>query len=124
MGSGPTLDYVFTVDRQGETMKLRTTGGQLNLGGAFKLVATGYFLGAGVIFIPLLALVTVITLAAGVPPTLNGEPVEGSGGILVAFLPLIMVPVIFAIQAVMFGGLAVLGLWLYTKRKPIRVVEG
>lgn len=92
-------------------MELRTTGGQLKLGGAFKLVATGYFLGAGVIFLPLFALINVITLAAGVPPTLNGEPVEGSGGILVAFLPLIMVPVILAIQAVMFGGLAVLGLW-------------
>lgn len=105
-------------------MELRTTGGQLKLGGAFKLVATGYFLGAGVIFFPLFALITVITLAVGVPPTLNGEPVEGSAGIFVAFLPLIMVPVILAIQAVMFGGLAVLGLWLYTKRRPIRVVEG
>lgn len=105
-------------------MELRTTGGQLKLGGAFKLVATGYFLGAGVIFLPLFALVTVISLAAGVPPTLNGEPVEGSGAVLVSLLPLILVPVILAVQAVMLGGLAVLGLWLYNKRRPIRVVEG
>ena len=105
-------------------MELRTTGGQLKPGGEFKLVATGYFLGTGVIFLPLFALVTVTALAAGVPPTLNGEPVEGSGGVFVAFLPLFLVPVILALQAVMFGGLAVLGLWLYSKRRPIRVIEG
>lgn len=105
-------------------MELRTTGGLLKLGAAFKLVAVGYFLGAAVFFIPLFALVTVITLAAGVPPTLNGDPVEGSGGVLVAFIPLIMVPVILAIQAVMLGGVSVAGLWLYSKRRQIRVVEG
>ena len=104
-------------------MELRTTGGQLKPGGAFKLVATGYFLGAGVIFVPLFVLVTVISLAAGVPPTVNGVPIEGSGGVFVGILPLIMVPLILALQAVMFGGLAVLGLWLYSKRRAIRVVE-
>ena len=104
-------------------MELETTGGQLKAGGAFKLIATGYFLGAAVIFLPLFMLVTVISLAAGVPPTVNGEPVEGGGGVLVAILPLIMVPLILALQAVMFGGLAVFGLWLYSKRRPIRVVE-
>ncbi len=105
-------------------MELRTKGGLLKPGGAFKLVATGYFLGAGVIFLPLFVLVTVTFMAAGVPPLVNGEPVEGSGAVLAAFLPLIMLPVILALQAVMFGGLAVLGLWVYNKRRPIRVVEG
>lgn len=105
-------------------MELRTRNGQLEAGGAFKLVAAGYFLGAAAIFIPLFGLVTLISLAAGVPPTVNGEPVEGGGVVLFALLPLIMVPVILAMQAVMFGGLAVLGLWLYQKRRPIRVVEG
>jgi hypothetical protein len=104
-------------------VELRTEGGQLKPGGAFKLVATGYFLGAGVIFIPLFALISVVSLAAGVPPTVNGQQVEGGGGLLIALLPLILVPVILAIQAVMFGGLAVLGLWLYQKRRPIRIVE-
>ena len=103
-------------------MELRTRDGQLELGGAFKLVAAGYFLGAAAIFIPLFGLVALVSLAAGVPPT--GEPVEGGGGVLFAVLPLIMVPVILAMQAVMFGGLAVLGLWLYQKRRPIRVIEG
>jgi hypothetical protein len=92
--------------------------------GAFKLVATGYFLGAGAIFLPLFALVTVLFMAAGVPPLVNGEPVEGSGRFLAALMPMIMLPVILALQAVMFGGLAVLGLWVYCKRRPIRVVEG
>lgn len=105
-------------------MELRTKGGLLKPGGAFKLVATGYFLGAGLIFLPLFALVTMIFIAAGVPPLVNGEPVEGSGAVLAFFLPLIMLPVVLAMQAVMFGGLAVIGLWLYTKRRPIRVVEG
>lgn len=104
-------------------MELRTKDGQLKPGGAFKLVATGYFLGAGVIFLPLFALVAVISLAAGVP-TMDGQSAEGSGGVLVAVLTLIMVPVVLAMQAVMLGGMAVLGLWLYQMRRPIRVVEG
>jgi hypothetical protein len=105
-------------------VELRTKDGQLELGGAFKLMATGYFLGAAVIFLPLFALVSVISLAAGGPSAVNGQPAEAGGVILFAILPLIMVPVILAMQAVMLGGLAVLGLWLYRKRKPIRVVEG
>lgn len=105
-------------------MELRTRDGQLEVGGAFKLVAAGYFLGAAAIFVPLFGLVALVSLAAGVPSTVNGEPVAGGGGVLFAVLPLIMVPVILAMQAVMFGGLAVLGLWLYQKRRPIRVVEG
>lgn len=69
------------------------------------------------------ALVTAIFFAAGVPPLVNGEPVEGSGRVFAALLPLIVLPVVLAFQAIMFGGLAVLGLWLYNKRRLIRVVE-
>ena len=105
-------------------MELRTTAGLLKPGAAFKLVAAGYFLGAVAFFIPLFALITLITVAAGIPPTVNGEPVEGGGGVVVAFIMLIMVPVILAFQAVMLGGLSVVGLWLYSKRKQIRVIEG
>jgi Flp pilus assembly pilin Flp len=108
---------------RGWIMELRTTSGQLDLGGAFRLVATGYFFGAGAIFIPLFALITVVMVAAGVPGTFNDTVVEGGGSRFVAVLPLIMMPVILAIQAVMFGGLAVLGLWLYTRWKQIRVIE-
>ncbi len=104
-------------------MELRVKDGQLRPGGAFKLMATGYFLGAGVIFLPLFALVTVMLLVAGVPPTVNGQAVEGDGSVLFALVPLIMVPVVLAMQAVMLGALAVLGLWLYHKWKPIRIVE-
>ena len=104
-------------------MELQTQGGRLKPGGAFKLVATGYFLGAGLIFVPLFALITVIALVSGAPATLNGEQVYGGAAMFVAILPLIMVPVILAMQAVMFGGLAVLGLWLYNKRRPILVIE-
>ena len=107
-------------------MELQTQNGRLKPGGAFKLVATGYFLGAGVIFLPLFALISVITvisIAAGGPAVLNGEQVQGGPAIFVAILPLVMLPVILAIQALVFGGLAVLGLWLYNKWRPILVVE-
>lgn len=105
-------------------MELRTQGGELRLGGAFKLVAIGYFLGAAVIFVPLFLLVALISLAAGAPATVNGQEVEGGGNVLLAVLPMIfMLPVVLAFQSFMFGGLAVLGLWLYQKRRPIRVIE-
>lgn len=95
--------------------------GQLKLDGAFKLVATGYLIGAGVIFVPAFALVTLLSLASGAPMMVNGQTVE-SGGFLLALLPLVLVPLILAMQSVMFGGLVVLGLWLYQKRRPLSVV--
>lgn len=104
-------------------MELLTERGRLKLGGAFKLVAVGYFVGAGAIFLPLFALVTVITVASGIPPTVNGQQVEGAGALLFSLLPLVMLPVVLAIQAVMFGGLVTLGLLLYQKFNPIRIVE-
>ncbi len=104
-------------------MELRTKGGLLKPGGAFKLVATGYFVGAGVIFLPLFVLITLVSLAVGAPAMVNGQTVEGGAGFLVSVLPLVMVPVILALQAMMFSALAVLGLWIYSRRRPIRVVE-
>ena len=108
-------------------MELQTQNGRLKPGGAFKLLATGYFLGAAVIFLPLFALIAVIaaiSIGAGGPALLNGEQVQGGAAIFVAILPLVMLPMILAMQALMIGGLAVLGLWLYNKWRPILVVEG
>ena len=104
-------------------MELRTIEGKLRAGGAFKLVATGYLVGAGAIFIPLFALVTLIALVSGAPAMFNGEVVEGGAAFMVALMPMIMVSVVLGMQAVMFGGLVVFGLWLYQKRRPIRVVD-
>jgi hypothetical protein len=101
---------------------LRTVGGRLKLDSVFKLVATGYAIGAGVIFVPMFALITLVTFPSGAPMKVNGEVVEGGAGQAFALLPLVMVPFIVAMQAVMVGGLIVFGLWLYQKRRPLRVV--
>lgn len=103
-------------------MELRTVGGRLKLDSVFKLVATGYAIGAGVLFVPMFALITLISLASGAPMKVNGEVVEGAAAQAFALMPLVMVPFVVAMQALMFGGLIVFGLWLYQKRRPLRVV--
>lgn len=103
-------------------MELRTVGGQLKLDGVFKLVATGYAIGAGVIFIPLFALVTLLSFASRAPMKVNGQVVEGGAAHAFALVPLVLVPLVVAMQSVMFGGVIVFGLWLYQKRKPLRVI--
>ncbi len=103
-------------------MELRTEDGQLKPSGAFKLIATGYLVGASAIFVPLFLLINLVLLVTGAPATMNGQVVKGGDGLLVGLMQLIMLPIILALQAVMVGGLVVFGLWLYSKRQPIRVV--
>ena len=98
-------------------VELRMVNGKLNPSGTFKLIATGYLIGAGVIFVPLFAIATLFGFAIGAPTRLNG----GVVGLFVELMPLIMVPIIVAMQALMIGGIVVFGLWLYQKRWPIRV---
>lgn len=87
-------------------------------------MATGYLVGAVAIFIPVFGLVMLAVLVSGAPFMVNGEAVEGGWSIGVVLMQLIMLLVVLAMQAVMLGGLIVFGLWLYQKRRPIRVVEG
>lgn len=103
-------------------MELRTIGGHLRPGSAFRPIAIAYFLGAGVFIAPMFVLVTLIQLAVGGPATLNGKPIEAGAATLFTLLPLVVLPLVLAGQAVLFGGLIVFGLWLYQRRKPIRVV--
>ncbi|WP_332772377.1 hypothetical protein [Phenylobacterium sp.] len=103
-------------------MELRIVDGQLKPGGAFKLVATGYLVGAGAIFVPFFALVTLFTFGSGAPATLNGEVVKGGAGLMMTLMPFIMLPIILVMQSAMIGGLVVFGLWLYRKHRPIHVV--
>lgn len=93
-------------------MELRTMGGQLKAGAAFRLVATGYIIGASVIFGPLFLLAT-LTMGVQRPAMLVG-----------GLLQLLLLPIVLGIQSLLFGGVIVLGLWLYQKRKPIVVVDG
>lgn len=103
-------------------MELRTVNGRLELGGVFKLFATGYLLGAGVLFVPLFALVELFGLVTGAPVPLDGQAVSDGTGPLVGLMMLIMAPIVVAMQSVMFGGLAVLGIWLYQKRRIVSVI--
>ncbi len=93
-------------------MELRTLGGQLKAGAAFRLIAIGYVIGAGVIFGPLFLLAT---LAMSLQ-----RPVMLIGGLV----QLLLLPIILGVQSVLLGGVVVLGLWLYQKRRPILVVDG
>jgi hypothetical protein len=93
-------------------MELRTTDGQLKAGAAFRLVATGYIIGGSVIFGPLFLLAT-LTIGVQRPAMLLG-----------GLLQLLLLPVVLGIQSLLLGGVIVLGLWLYRKRRPILVVDG
>jgi len=101
-------------------MELRTVNGRLRLDGAFKMVATGYLVGASVIFVPFFLLIFVILVVAGAFAP-SGGAAASPGGPLAAFIPFLMFPFIIAMQSVMIGGLVVFGLWLYQMRRPIRV---
>lgn len=78
----------------------------------FRLIATGYIIGSGVIFGPFLLLATLVM-------GLQYPRVFGGG-----LFQLLLLPIILGIQSVLFGGVIVLGLWLYQKRRPILVVDG
>lgn len=93
-------------------MELRATGGQLKAGAVFQLIATGYFIGAGVIFGPLFLLAT---LAMSLQ-----RPLMLLGGLI----QLLLLPIILGIQSVLIAGMIVLGLWLYQMRRPILVLDG
>lgn len=103
-------------------LELHTIDGRLKPGDAFKMIATGYLWGAGALFVPAITLMTIIIFLSGAPIETNGGIVEGSQRLKV-LAPVILAPIIVAGQAVMIGGLVVFGLWLYEKRRPIRVIN-
>jgi hypothetical protein len=98
-------------------MELRTVGGRLQLGGTFKLVAIGYLIGMGVIFVPFFLLIVLVAALAGA----TGSADASLGFVLL--LQVVMLPIILVMQAAMIGGAVILGLWLYQLRRSIRVVE-
>ena len=55
---------------------------------------------------------------------INGEIVSDRGEAFMQLLPFfVLFPVIITLHAFMFGGFLVLGLWLYRKKRPIRVID-
>ncbi|MEZ6022680.1 MAG: hypothetical protein R3C16_04535 [Hyphomonadaceae bacterium] len=91
-------------------MKIKVVDGTVSIGSLFAPVAVGYGIGAGVIFVPMFLLMGVIFALSPGTVDQNGEPVSG---VAMALPMIVMLPLVLAMQAVMFGGLSVLGLAIY-----------
>jgi len=103
-------------------MELKTSDGKLALDGVYKLVAWVWALGAGALFVPMFALLTVVGVVTG-QMSVNGEMVYGRGPVLMAMLPgLIGLPLIITLQGFLLGGVITFGLWLYQRRRPLTLV--
>jgi hypothetical protein len=101
-------------------MEIKAVDGKLSLGSLFGPIAVGYGIGAGVIFIPMFLLIGVLSLVTPAGVDQGGQTVSASA----MFLPMIiMVPFILAMQAVMFGGLIMLGLSIYRLWGTLRVTS-
>ena len=107
-------------------MQIKIKDGKIKSSSLFKLTALGYALGAGALFIPLFLLMTLLTIAAisaGMPANVNGAPVTGGLALVAGVMPLIILPFALAVQAIIFGALITLGLWLYTRKRTIQIIE-
>jgi hypothetical protein len=103
-------------------MRLKTKGGQLTLGSAYKLIVWGWLLSWGVLFGVVLLMLITITLLTG-EMAVNGEIVSGRVRAFIAMAPIVlMFPIVITLHAFMFGGLLTMGLWLYRTKRPIEVI--
>lgn len=101
-------------------MEIKAVDGKLSLGSLFGPIAVGYGVGAGVIFIPMFLLIGLLSFFAPTAVDQSGQSISPSA----VMLPMIiMVPFILAMQAVMFGGLVLLGLAIYRKWGKLRVIS-
>lgn len=102
-------------------MQLRTVDGRLTLGSAFRLFFWGHLLGFSSFFVPITLLIVVSGALAG-KMSINGEVIYGVDAVLAHTLRLVAVlPMIIVGQALMFGGLAALGLLIYRLFRPLNV---
>jgi len=98
-------------------MKLRVHNGKLQFGSLFKPILVGYVLGFGALMLPMLLLMVAIILLS--PDSIaNSEEAKSS----LLLMP-IMIPVILTLQGALISGVTSFGLWLYSSRKEILVVE-
>ena len=103
-------------------MELKTKDGNLTLGSAYRLIVTAWIISWGAMMAFVLLLLFLAALLTG-EMMVNGEVVQGRGTALAAMLPmLVLFPVVIAMQAFMFGGFLLGGLWLYRLKRPLRVV--
>lgn len=85
-------------------MKLKIVDGKVALGSMFPVLWTGYVIGLGCFFLPILVIMVLIALVA---------VVSGSGELAWNMLPMAMMPVILAIQGAIFSGIVLLGLLVF-----------
>lgn len=99
-------------------MKLYVRKGALQASSFFKFVFVGVLIGEGLIFgIPFLAVTAMMLIAVA-----SGQPIEGNAAHLWWVFP-IMFPIIILMHALMFGGMIVLGLWLYSRFGKLEITE-
>lgn len=97
-------------------MKLYVRNGKISPTAFFKFVFVGVLLGEGLIFGIPFTLTTILMLTSGVPVQGNVPP---------QFLWLfpLMVPMIIFMHALMFGGMILLGLWIYSRFGKLEIAE-
>ena len=76
----------------------------------FKTIAIGYICGAGILFLPIFVLSGFQSMAA-----------QADIGLINALVLLVLLPVILALQGIIFGGVVMLGLWVLRKVWPSTV---
>lgn len=102
-------------------MNLTVRNGQLTLGSVFKLVAVSWLCFGFIVVGGFFLLIMLIGVASG-SMTVNGEAVVGRGTVFLSMLPmLVMLPLVIAMQAVMFGGMITAGAALLRLRRPLAV---
>lgn len=102
-------------------MNLKIRDGQLTLGSVFKVVAVGWACFGGVFLGGIFLLLAIIAAVTG-QMAVNGEMVHGRGAALAAMAPMIvLLPLIIAIQGVIFGAFITIGAALYRLRRPLSV---
>ncbi len=102
-------------------MNLKIRDGQLTLGSVFKIVIVGWACFGGV-FVGGIFLLLVIIAAVTGQMTVNGEVVYGRSAALGAMAPMILfLPLVIAVQGVIFGAFITMGAALYRLRRPLSV---
>ena len=100
-------------------MKLYVRNGKLQASSFFKFAFTGILIGEGLIFgVPFL-----LVSAAMLYALLSGAPISGNASPEMLWMLPFIFPMVIFMHALMFGGMIVLGLWLYSKFGKLEISE-
>ncbi|MEM6414901.1 MAG: hypothetical protein AAF720_09645 [Pseudomonadota bacterium] len=105
-------------------MQVKVKNGTLVLRSLITPLAIGYFIGWGILVLPMLLLMLPIMMFSPGVEGQDGQLVTGPIEILMMVAPMfLMMPIILLFQGFMLGSFIVLGLWLYRNKREIIVVE-